>query len=502
MADLLPGSSDSVIAENIKALRRSGMSESDAVREANKRAHGSENHPSSESKPPESEGFDTESTNRSWVIFTKDDSGLGWAKLLIEEGEEVHVVWDPSHEDKPKDKKVHESNGSGWCERITLEEAKKTDWPEGTYLIFAENNYPELADKYRAEGRKVFGTGKLSEQMEHDRAYAVEIVEEAGLQSPETVEFSSREEGLAFLDANASKGYVYKPDDGSTNYSTFVPIRKKDEDANRETYDYLAHMKEEPGTYILQERIPLEEATEANVELWLYEGEPVLAILGLEVKRKNTYDLGEMAGCGGDFVKMLPIDCPLVKKTVGLLLPFYKEQKYTGFADVNVIFTKDKQPHFLEVCNRFGYSAHVSMFLGLAEDTFANIMADYIDGNVADLEKRFRSGFASSLTLFIDHPRVGLPLHLDDKYVEQFYPFDMMVEDDTRLLSGYSSEVGVFVEYAETMEKAAEKCLNEVIFEEAVSFPDMHYRMDLGETNYYNAPLLRYRKLKQMGLLS
>jgi hypothetical protein len=39
------------------------------------------------------------------------------------------------------------------------------------------------------------------------------------------------------------------------------------------------------------------------------------------------------------------------------------------------------------------------------------------------------------------------------------------------------------------------------VFDEAVSVPDMYYRFDLDEDNYYNAPVLRMRALKTRGLL-
>lgn len=453
-----------------------------------------------ESVTVESAEPEQEPSARNWIIYTKDFSGLGWAKKLLEEGEQVVVAVD-CPEDKPEDIKLFEQVGKGWVKAVEVSDACSNLQTDQTYNVFAENHFTEEADYLREQGRKVFGTSALSEKLEHDRQFAIDMATKAGLAPMPTEECSSREEGLAFLDAHADKAYVLKPDDGATNFSTFVPIRADDADANREVYEYLSHMKDEPGTYILQERIPIEDSLEANAELWLYEGEPILALLGLEVKRKDTYDLGEMAGCGGDFVQMLPLDCPLVQETIAKLVPFYREQKYTGFADINVIFTPDGVPHFLEVCNRFGYSAHVTLFLTLATDGFGNILADFIDGKVDTLESRFREGVGASLTLFLDHPRPGMPLHIADDCIKQYYPFDMYEEDGVKLLAGYSSEVGIFTAYGTTMAEAADTCLNQLIFDEAVSFPDMHYRMDLGKEDYYNAPILRYHELVERGLL-
>jgi phosphoribosylamine-glycine ligase len=500
---LLPGASDAAIRENIRSLRGQGYSEVDAVARANAYADGSDETDGEEDAVgSDVAADDSTSSARQFVVVTKDYSGLGWAKKLQEEGETVTLaVQNP--EDKPDHKKQFDQVATGWVEKVELSTAVNTLQSDNTYWIFSENCFVEEAEKLRKAGQKVFGTSTLSDRMEHDREYAVDIAEQSGLQSPPTHPFTTRQEGLAFLEENTDKAYVFKPDDSKgTNYSTFVPIRKKDVDANRETYEYLSHMKSEPGSYILQERIPLEEGTEVCVEAWMYEGEPFVAFMGLEVKRKNTYDLGEMAGCGGDFNQMIPLDCPLVKQTIGLMFPFYKDEAYTGFADVNVIF-RGKQPYFLEVCNRFGYNSHPNLFINLAKEGFGVLLADFIDGHIDGMSNRFKSGVGSSLTLFLDHPRVGLPVHVDEKYAAHFYPFEGYKDSDsdTLILAGYSEEIGIFLEYADTIEAAAKKCLDEIIFEEAVSVPDLHYRTDVGGEDYYNSPLTRLKRLKKLGLL-
>ena len=488
--------------EDVRTAKAAGLSERDAIL----KVYTSSSDESEEAEPVDnSEEADPDSSgdpDRQWVIVTKDFSGLGWAKKLLEEGETVTIA-SIEDEDDAEVKKQRAMVGKGWVEVVELAKAIKTLSSDTTYWIFSENNYPEEADKLRKAGQKVFGTSALSEKLEHDRNYAVQIANDAGLDSPPTHEFTSLEEGISFIEENLDKAYVFKPDDGKFNYMTFVPIRAEDADANREVFHYLSHMKEDPGAYILQERIKQEDALEVCVETWMYEGEPFIAFLGLEVKRKNTYDLGEMCGCGGDFSQMIPLDSKLVKETVGKMFPFYKEQGLTGIVDVNVLFTPDNKPHFLEVCNRFGYNSHPNLFLGVALDGFGNILADFIDGYTDGMSERFRTDIGCSLTLFLDHPRPGLPVHVDERYVDQFYPFDGYKEndDDTLLLTGYSDEVGIFVDHGATIEAAWKAVSEKIAMEEAVSFPDMYYRWDLASDNYYNAPILRYKELHKRGLL-
>lgn len=493
MAD--PKVNEEARRERIRALKGQGYPEVDAIK-----AVGEDRDEPDEDESPESEA--AEEAARQFVIVTRDFSGLGWAKKLLEEGESV-VIATTFDEDDKKLNKAKRMVGEGWVEVIDLDNAITKLTGDHVYWVFAENCYVDKAKKLIAAGVKVFPTSiELGDRMEHDRQFAVEVCEQAGLQSPPTEQFESREDGLAFLDDHPNNAYVFKPDDsGGVNFSTFVPVRKDDADANRELYEYLLHMKEEPGTFILQQRIPIEDALEVNCEAWFYEGEPFLASLGLEVKRKNTYDIGEMSGCAGDFTQFIPLDSELVKQTIGKLFPFYKEQKYTGFADVNVLFTKDGTPYFLEVCNRFGYNAHPNMFLALAKDGFGDLIDDFVEGHVEGMAKRFHTDVGCSLTLFIDHPRVGLPVHIDDDYREQFYPFDGYMEDDQLLLTEYSTEIGIFLGRGKDIPAAWKSVRDAVVFDEAVSVPDMYYRFDLDDDNYYNAPILRMKEIKKRGLL-
>ncbi len=509
MASLLKGTASAIIAENVRALKQRGVSESDAVSQANRYAKEERDDPEDDHEG-ESHGDVADDLElaesrpdavRQFVLVTKDFSGLGWAKKLLEEGETVTVATSFKAEDDPELRKQMKMVGEGWVEVVDLPDAMRRLKSPSTYWVFTENNFPVEADKLRAQGQKVFGTSALTDKLEHDRQYGVDIAEQAGLQSPPTHEFTSRDEGLAFLDDHLDTAFVFKPDDGKFNYLTFVPVRKKSADANREVYNYLAHMKQEPGTFILQERLAAEDVTEVNVELWFYEGEPFLATLGLEVKRKNTYDLGEMCGCGGDFMQFIDMECKLVDMTIGKMVPFYREQKYTGFADVNVLLTKDNTPYFLEVCDRFGYNSHPNMFLNLAKEGFGSILADFMDGKVDGMRNRFRDDIGCSMTVFLDHPRPGLPVHVDPAHEAQFFPFDGYKEDEGFFLTGYSDEVGIYCDHAPTIKAAAEKVYRQIVDDEAVSYPDIYYRYDLAKDDYYNAPVRRYQTLQDRGLL-
>jgi phosphoribosylamine-glycine ligase len=431
---------------------------------------------------------------RLFVVVTEDWSGLGWGKKLQEEGERVVVAYQMQ-----KDEESHaeyDKVGEGWVPKVPLDKALKELKSPQTYWLFSENHLTTYADQLRKEGQKVFGTSALSERMEHDRSYMVKIAKDAGFDLPETKAFSTIEEGLKFLDAHRETAYVFKPDDAEFNRYTYVPFRERGHDANRETYFYIRHIPF-TGSYILQER---KYGVEVNVEAWMYEGEPVFAFAGLENKRKDAHNLGEMAGCAGDLSFTVPLDSKLVKMTIAKLYPFYKKEKYTGFADVNVIIG-DAGVYFLEVCNRFGYNSHPNLFLALALDGFGNIMADYMDGKTDHLYDRFRKGFGASISLGIEHEREGLPLYIHPDHCKRYFPFDGYKDKGDLLLTGYSNDVGIFTDFDYTPEQATEACVNKLFYNEAVSFPDMTVRLDLGKRDYPNAPINRHEALRRMGLV-
>lgn len=435
---------------------------------------------------------------RLFVVVTQDTSGLGWTKKLQEEGEQVVFAKAPGPKEDRLD--LFDLVGRGLIDCEPLEVALKSRLGPATYWLFERNIQSAVADWLRGAGQHVFGTSVLSERMENDRAFTVDLAARMGLPSPPTFAFDRVDAGVAFVEQHPTTAYVLKPNASDAAFSTFVPFREEVEDANHELLCYLRNQPEMASGYVLQERKP---GVEVNVEVWFHDGAPFMAVCNLENKRKWDHDLGEMSGCAGDIAFVVPLDSPLVLRTIGRMFPFYWQRNYSGFADVNVI-VGDNATWFLEVCNRFGYNAHPNLFLTCALGRFGDTMVDWMEGEsdkIAAIPSRFRAGFGASITLFIDHPRAGLPLHINPRAAPQFYAFEGYKSGADLLLAGYSNEIGIFTDHDYTIEEAAEGCLNKLLFNEAISFPDMAFRTDLHRDNYRGAPLRRYSALKSMRLL-
>jgi len=428
---------------------------------------------------------------------------LGWAKRIIEEGGDALYAYKPfkaEEGDKPDERERFALNGSGIVEKLSVDQALKRYMDEDVNWVFDSNHLSDVSEMLREADCRVFGASDLSHTMEHDRAAAVKAAQDGGLSIPDTQEFKTVQEGLAYIQSHEDVAYVFKPNDSNLNYMTFVPQHEDDEVANKSLQVFLENFTESTSKgFILQER---KRGVEANFELWLVNGEPWLGTCGLESKRLLNWDLGEHCGCSQDIIFKVDIHSKGIQQTVGKILKPYQAAKYTGFVDVNVI-CGDQEVWFLENCNRFGYSAHPNFFHTIAMQPFGEIIDNWIDGKVDS--DQFRRGFGASINIYIEHPRMGWSIIIDDKHAHGYYPYDLYAEGDDYLLSGYSQDVGVYSCHGYTIQDASRDCLD-VLKHQKIWFSDMGYRTDLadcdhGKRDYPSNPQRRYEALEQMGLL-
>ena len=249
------------------------------------------------------------------VIMTKDYSGLGWAKLCLDAGYPSVLVYN-----KPEDLEEDEQYdlaGTGIVPKMSLEDFMKTRKSfKNAYIFWDGNHSPDEGETLHKEGFKVLGGTQFTYDLENDRHYGTEIAKSSGVRPPDTFEFSTKEDGIQFLDENSEKAYVFKPDEGVGTYTTYVPDAYKSRKANRELWDYLDAQEGDTGSYILQER---KDGVEINMEYWMYKGKPFLCHANFECKRKENHDEGCMVGCAQDVEFIVPINCKLALETIGKL---------------------------------------------------------------------------------------------------------------------------------------------------------------------------------------
>lgn len=426
---------------------------------------------------------------RNFIIVTEDFTGLGWAKRIIEEGNNAILAYKL----KDTEEKIKEAKtiGKGIVEIMKLEEVfNDRDSYKDWYWIFDMNIHTDMAKVLDKEGFKILGGQEISDKLEHDRNFASELMERYGIKSPPTHEFKSIEDGLKFLDENSDKAYVFKPDEPNGLCCTYVPDSEKNEKANKELNVYLSSLGD-AGTYILQERI---KGVEANFEVWFSKGKPFFAMCDIECKKKLNHDLGGMVGCSQSIDFAIPLECKAIRMTIGKLYDFYKEMKYTGFVDANVI-VYDNENYYLETCNRFGYNSHPNLLFSIAKVPVSDILTNIIDGEIHDFYDKIRYGFGASVSLYIDDPKQGLPLFIDEEVRDHFFLFDGYQEKDQIFMSGYCNEIGIVTAHGYTIKEASEEVLEK---SKLVRFPTRSMRSDLDKNDYHMSPQGRYDALDAM----
>lgn len=434
-----------------------------------------------------------------FIICTKEFSGLGFAMTLQNEGHNVLIGYE---NDKLSEKSTEEQDafhtiGKGLIECDEMQNLfKDRAKHRNAYWVFDSNHLWEYADKLRSIGYKVFGASELTSKLEHDREYGFAVAKKAGFNIAETNQFSDVDEAIDYLEQNENKPFVCKVNDAES-YLTYVPAEwETPESANRELRSYLESLDSQD--FILQEKI---KGIEVCVEAFFHNGVPYFALVELECKRKNSGDKGELVGCSQDILFVTELDNGIITNVLAKLFPFHKQNRYTGFGDVNVILA-DNEVYFIEFCNRFGFNQHVTLFKSLLLTPFADTLVAMIDGKTEKFYDRFRPGFGAGIQMYVDHPVAGFPLYVSKDVASKFYHYESYKngdesEEDYRL-SGFSNEVGVITGYGFTMVDAAKSALDNAL---KINFPSCSYREDLNETDYPQSPIKRHEALNAMGLI-
>lgn len=427
------------------------------------------------------------------VLVTKQWSGLGLALLMARQESEVVCAYDYRGL-QGKELNATEQCGEGLVEKVPFTGLTKR-LADDPLFVFDGNDFPREAEQLQQAGHLVIGTSRIGQRLEDDREFAIEIARQVGFPIPESQEFTAYEPALAWLKERSDKAYVYKPDKQNPTL-TYVPLDQSDpERANQELQQYIESFEHVASPkFVLQEVV---QGIEANVELWVRHGEPILALLDLESKRKLVGELGENIGCAGDYVQVIPLDAPLVQQTAAKYLAWPELQDYTGSVDVNVMITEEGQAFFLENCFRFGYNAYPVLFQSLARAPMEVIMREWVSGS-DDVRQYFSEAVGGSLTLVMDHPQMGMPILIPPEARDSTYLYRAYQTEHGLAMVDQWPEIACVTALGSSIPEAGALCLERA---EAVDFPGKGYRIDLANDDQPKLPAARLQALQEMGLL-
>jgi phosphoribosylamine---glycine ligase len=396
-----------------------------------------------------------------FLLLSEVGDGLGLALRLMAEGHDVKL-W-------LRDKK---ELGLG---RGLVDEAKRYE----RSVIADCTGFGVLLDALRESEFQVFGGGEFADRLEEDRAFAEEIMQEAGIQTPDSQRVTSFEEAEEFI--RTHERVVLKPEGGLSGVHPSEVAQDK-EDA----LDILESLKKEyPDGNIqleLQQFLPgIAVSTEGwfNGRDWI----PTMFNHTLERKQKLAGDLGDSTGCVGNLVWACGRDV-LVRETLLKLTEVLQEHLYVGPLDVNCI-VNEEGIYGLEFTPRFGYDAMPTLVYSLCEFDFGDFIDSTARGNIPTV--RLRSGFGAGIRLSVpegDNAAVKIRgLDLED--LQYFYPYCVAYEDFQIKSTGKSGVLGVMNGFGDTPDEAFADAYLRV---EKVKAKKLQYRNDLLEvlTDEYN----------------
>lgn len=313
--------------------------------------------------------------------------------------------------------------------------------PEGGVIIFDQVGEGKVADGLRARGYHVWGGSQLQDKMELDRAFGLALMRRHGIRIPETYAFKTGEEALAFLKERPER-WVLKPLKRAATASTYVSKDAGDLEHFLTKWSTTAEARQ---PFLLQKVV---EGVELSTEIWVQHGEivPGSANGTIELKRYGPGDLGPNIGSATSTVWVYGQDDPVVvRRGVGKLVPYLKEQGYHAVLDLNsIVSLEDRYPYGLELTPRLGYSA-IYALMEVTDGEIGRVLWDAARGQLTHYPGRLGQVGYSVRVSVMPYPATELfPAAMMPRIMEpttalditlpidhpNIHPLDVRIDDD------------------------------------------------------------------------
>lgn len=360
----------------------------------------------------------------------------------------------------------------------------KTENPEsyiddGTIIIFDMSGNGKLADRWKRQGYAVFGGSNFADKLEFDRAFGFEVMEDHGIQIPDTVMFTDFSRGLEYV-KNNKKRLVFKPSGDSMPCKlTYVSSD------NKELIEYMKYVEKHFGKHI--DEFALQEFVDGSLvsSEFFCDGQKFLLPGNhtVEVKKFMNDDLGPSTGCSGNIT--WPADTSVLQDGVKRIEELCVKEGYVGQIDLNAVVTEDGI-YGLEWTPRFGYDATPTLLCGV--DDVGKLYSDITRRQIKKMS--FNSEYMGSLRITIPpypiepskgdaeevSPNLGIPIQNWEKDQDCLYFYEVMFDEGQLVHSGGT---GVIAIACDTGSDCMEILQHPYEVVESLQIPDKQYRTDL-----------------------
>jgi phosphoribosylamine--glycine ligase len=414
-----------------------------------------------------------------FLILSDAGDGVGLAVRLKAEGHDVKVkIFDPSHDEQ----------GKGLIEPAL-------EYKSGQTVIADVTGFGHILEEFRDGGTKVFGGSVFADKLETDRGLAEEVMNDAGIETPEAVNVTSWSDAAEACERLGSDGgkVVIKPEGG---LSGVVPsyVASDVEDA----HSMLKVFEKEQGSAEVE--ITVQEFVEGvavSTEGWFNGKEWAEGMFNHTIERKHSMngDLGPSGGCTGNVIWRCDISDPIVKQTLIKLTKVLQKHNYVGIIDINCI-VNEEGIYGLEFTPRFGYDSFPTTLHSLCDFNFGAFLDTMARGDTPTdtLSEGFGVGVRLSLPPWPSekyHAQAGVSIRgfkEDDK--QWFYPYGVMLVDGELQSSHGVGILGVVNGHGDSIGEGFARAYEIVT---RLRIPEVQYRTDLAQVC-----LKDYRELRRI----
>ncbi len=338
-----------------------------------------------------------------------------------------------------------------------------------------------IVNVFRARGLHIFGPDRAGAALEGSKAFAKELLTEAGIPTAQHGTFTSYSDASAYLEDHGAP-VVIKADGNAAGKGAIVAL---DLATAREA---LKQMMVERifgaagDTVIIEDYLQGDEIGATAI----CQGTDFLPLtLTQDHKRALDHDQGLNTGGMGVFTP-LPFVTREQKEQIyhGILRPTLQALQKRGITFTGVLYSNimltERGPMVIEHNTRFGDPEAQAFALLLNADLLD--LLEYSPGSNLKPDALWKSGYAISLTLasggYPGEYRSGLPIHgIEEanrqKDVQVFHAGTAL--KDNQLVTAGGRVLSV-VAYAPTLQEAVDKAYDAAKY---ISFEGMHYRKDI-----------------------
>ncbi|WP_396612004.1 phosphoribosylamine--glycine ligase [Haloferax sp. S1W] len=340
-----------------------------------------------------------------------------------------------------------------------------------------------LAQELRAQGKAVVGGTPNTDHLEEDRGYAMEVLEEQGVNTIEHHIFYDFDEGIQHVQENPAP-YVIKPLGEVQNVKRLLYVGNE-ADGSDVTSVLRAYKKawgHRMKGFQLQRKV---EGVEVAV-CGFFDGNQFVDTVNFNFEHKKLFpgNIGPSTGEMGTSMFWAGRN-RLFEQTLGKLEEWLADEGYVGSIDLNCI-VNEHSIYPLEFTPRFGYPT-----ITLQEESFESstgqFFYDLAHGNAPELSvhKGYQVGVRIVLPPFpfndeqtYDESSRNAAIVFETEHREGIHIEDAKNVDGQWRVAGESGMPLVVTGKGKTMQKAREQCYDRI---DDIVIPNLYYRDDIGE---------------------